>query len=150
MDWLHRYVQDSTTNRYVRPLCAWDRMNIPDYFKTRILFHISFRPHGCCPLVWVWDGTPCPQGNVNTIKKGAKEVGRRGQQLASRDVEAGGVKQEILFFLLFVHLQAGLKRSSSPSSLFFSCISSIYPHSLLIYLTQVGQLRPPQAAETIM
>lgn len=34
--------------------------------------------------------------------------------------------------------------------LIFPCLPLFYPHSHFIYLTQLGQLRPPQAAEMIM
>ena len=64
--------------------------------------------------------------------------------MAPGDVEAVGVKEGKLWFLLYP-LAGGVEQALLPLVL----ISFCYPH-FCSHLTQEGQLRPPQAAETIM
>lgn len=93
-------MQDSITNWYIRPLSAWRQDELTsirqDYSSTSVLGHMA-----ACPLVWVWGGTPCPEGkSMCTLLKREREVGgRRGrrqeeQQRVSSggDVEATSVK----------------------------------------------------------
>lgn len=120
MGHLQRQVQDSTTNWYIRPLSAGDGVNVPDSFKTRSLFHISFR---LLSISAVWGGAACPVGksmceHYRGGRKKKEAGGEAAAAVSSKDVEARGVKQGKFHFLF---CPSGSRTDQVLLSLFLYC-----------------------------